>query len=178
VREAPTTARETSPAAAVSENCGCKPFTEVVKNNAQFEVCAKRAEKIGALNTPRKIYALIAPDIAKLAHEEFYVLGLGAHGKFEGKLMTYARVGHGGQHKVQVETGSIVQILSADRPAIYVLCHPHPSGDSTPSDADIEMTEKVRAAVAEALPECKFGDHLIICATEFYSIRAGKKYKA
>lgn len=175
MREAPTVSREASPA--LDDDCSCKPFTEVVKNNDQFQICVERAKKIGKLNTPRKIYDLVAPDIAKLAHEEFYVLGLGAHGQFEGKLMTYARVGHGGQHKVEVETGRIVQILSADRPDIFILIHCHPAGDSTPSDADIAMTEKLRKGIVEALPECKFGDHLVICATEFYSIRAKRKYK-
>ena len=41
-----------------------------------------------------------------------------------------------------------------------ILVHNHPSGDPTPSDSDIVMTEKVRAAV-EAL-EITLHDHLVI----------------
>lgn len=157
--------------------CGCEPFTKVVKDESKFKICVDRAAKIGKLNTPRRIYDLIAPDIAHLPYEEFFVLGIGAHGKFEGKLVTYAKVAQGGQHKVAVETEEIIRILVADRPDLYILCHSHPSGDATPSDADIEMTKALREGVAKALPGCVYADHVIVCATEFFSMRQNKKFK-
>ena len=157
--------------------CGCEPFTKVVKDEGKFKICADRADKIGKLNTPRRIYDLIAPDIANLPYEEFFVLGIGAHGKFEGKLVTYAKVAQGGQHKVAVETEEIIRILVADRPDLYVLCHSHPSGDATPSDADVDMTKALREGVAKALPGCVYADHVIVCATEFFSMRQNKKFK-
>ena len=179
MREAPArqvTAHDSGPAAA-SENCGCEPFTKVVKDEGKFKICVDRAERIGKLNTPRRIYDLIAPDIAKLPYEEFFVLGIGAHGKLEGKLVTYAKVAQGGQHKVSVETEEIIRILVADRPDLYVLVHSHPSGDASPSDADVDMTKKLREGVAKALPGCIYADHVIVCATEFFSMRQNKKFK-
>ena len=163
---------------APGEACGCEPFTKVTKDPQKFKICVDRANRIGPLNTPRKIYELVAPDIANLPYEEFFVLGIGAHGKLEGKLITYAKVAQGGQHKVAVETEEIIRVLVADRPDVYILVHSHPSGDATPSDADISMTKSLREGVAKALPGCVYGDHVIVCSTEFFSMRANKKFKA
>src|ERR1700679_3551935 len=140
-------------------------------------MCADRAVRIGSLNTPRKVYALVAPDIVNLPYEEFHILGLGAHGDFEGKLITYAKVAQGGQPKVQVETEEIARILLADRPDVYILVHNHPSGQADPSEGDIAMTKSLREGLAKVCPNIVFGDHLIVTPTEFYSLRAEKKFK-
>jgi DNA repair protein RadC len=50
-----------------------------------------------------------------------------------------------------------------------ILVHNHPSGDPTPSDSDIVMTEKVRKAV-EAL-DITLHDHLIIGRAQDLSFR-------
>lgn len=51
----------------------------------------------------------------------------------------------------------------------FVLCHNHPSDDPTPSRQDMALTEGVQLA-ARALG-IRFCDHLIICASGFYSFR-------
>lgn len=50
-----------------------------------------------------------------------------------------------------------------------ILVHNHPSGDPTPSDSDIAMTERVRAAV-EAL-DIVLHDHLVIGRSREFSFR-------
>jgi DNA repair protein RadC len=123
----------------------------------------------------------MAPDVVNKPYEEFYVLGIGAHGEFEGKLITYARVAQGGQHKVNVETEEIARILLADRPDVYILAHNHPSNNADPSDGDIELTESVKVALKKSCPNIVFGDHIILAANSFYSFRAdggkGKLFK-
>ena len=51
-----------------------------------------------------------------------------------------------------------------------ILVHNHPSGDPTPSEADIEMTRQIEAA-AMAL-SIALHDHLIIGAGEEFSFRS------
>ena len=51
-----------------------------------------------------------------------------------------------------------------------ILVHNHPSGDPTPSGADIEMTEQIRIA-AEALG-ITLHDHLVIGRSRELSFRA------
>ncbi len=54
-----------------------------------------------------------------------------------------------------------------DRAASVIICHNHPSGDSTPSRQDIEATQQLVAA-AQILG-IRLRDHLIITSTEHYS---------
>jgi DNA repair protein RadC len=51
-----------------------------------------------------------------------------------------------------------------------IICHNHPSGDPTPSRADIDLTQQIIAA-AKPL-ELKVHDHLIISETEHYSFKS------
>ena len=48
-----------------------------------------------------------------------------------------------------------------------ILCHNHPSGDPTPSKADIDMTTQIQQACAAV--GIQIHDHLIITAKEHYS---------
>ncbi len=48
-----------------------------------------------------------------------------------------------------------------------ILAHNHPSGNLTPSQADIDLTKKVKKGAA--LLEMKLLDHLIITAEHYYS---------
>lgn len=51
-----------------------------------------------------------------------------------------------------------------------ILVHNHPSGDPTPSNADIEMTKEIVRAVTPI--DVIVHDHLIISATGHYSFKA------
>jgi DNA repair protein RadC len=51
-----------------------------------------------------------------------------------------------------------------------VLAHNHPSGDSTPSEADCRATRRL-ASAAEAL-DCAILDHLVFGGKECSSLRA------
>jgi DNA repair protein RadC len=170
-------AAETPSPTPANENCGCEPFTKVVKDVEKFNICVARANKIGPLTTPRRIYDLISQEIINKTHEEFYVLGIGAHGALEGKLVCYARVAQGGQHKVEIEVEQIAQVLLADRPDIYILVHGHPGDDAEPSESDIKLTDNLKAGLAKACPKIIFGDHLVIAQHSFYSFAEEKKFK-
>jgi DNA repair protein RadC len=58
--------------------------------------------------------------------------------------------------------------LMADASAI-ILIHNHPSGDTTPSQADLELTKAV--VMAAAAIGVKIHDHLIISATSHFSFK-------
>lgn len=56
--------------------------------------------------------------------------------------------------------------LLADAAGVIV-CHNHPSGDETPSKADVQQTEKLRDALK--LFEIELLDHVILADESFYS---------
>jgi DNA repair protein RadC len=65
---------------------------------------------------------------------------------------------------------SIIADAAAHGSAGIVLAHNHPSGDSTPSDADCRVTRQL-ASAAEAL-DCAILDHLVFAGSECTSLRA------
>lgn len=164
-------------AEAPSNVSACKPCE---KADPLFDSLIVRAGN-KKFKTPREVYSLIRPDIAGKPFEEFYVLGIGAHGQYEGRPMVYAMVGSGGQHKVEVEIERIAQVLlgRADGryPDVYILIHGHPSGDAAPSDADKTLTKNIREGLAKACPRIIYADHLVVCEREFYSFAEGRKTK-
>ena len=64
---------------------------------------------------------------------------------------------------------SIIADAAAHGSAGIVLAHNHPSGDSTPSEADCQATRRL-ASAAEAL-DCAILDHLVFAGTECTSLR-------
>jgi len=66
------------------------------------------------------------------------------------------------------------------RPAItsncpgLIVCHNHPSGDPTPSQADVEVTEQL--VEAGHLLEIELLDHIIIGAGRFASLKEQLKW--
>ena len=64
---------------------------------------------------------------------------------------------------------SIIADTAAYGSAGIVLAHNHPSGDSTPSDADYRATRRL-ALAAEAL-DCAILDHLVFAGSECTSLR-------
>ena len=75
-------------------------------------------------------------------------------------------------------TGTSVSIADLLRPALltgavgFIMVHNHPSGDSEPSDQDINLTEEVLRACG--YHDLTLLDHLVIGDNQFASIRSQK----
>jgi DNA repair protein RadC len=95
------------------------------------------------------------PIIGELPHEEFWIVYLN-------KILSKSQLSKGGI------TGTLVDIRLVFKMALemgatgLILCHNHPSGTLVPSDADKQITKKLRTG--DSL-EIKVLDHLIV--TEF-----------
>jgi DNA repair protein RadC len=50
-----------------------------------------------------------------------------------------------------------------------IMVHNHPSGDPTPSKADIDMTRDVRDALSKV--DIRLHDHIIVAKSEFRSLK-------
>jgi DNA repair protein RadC len=117
---------------------------------------------------PEDIAALFMEDMRYEAKEVFKILLMNSRGEVMGKeLISVGNI-----------TGSIVDARDVFRPAIkrgaasIVLVHNHPSGDPSPSGADISATEKmVRAGEVLGV---RVTDHIIIGDGRFVSFRRKK----
>ena len=54
-----------------------------------------------------------------------------------------------------------------------IILHNHPSGSATPSQADIDITRKIKEATA--LFDIELLDHIIISSSEHYSFKSNGK---
>ncbi len=101
-----------------------------------------------------------------LETEEFHVLYLDK----KNRLISDERQGRGTIDHTPVYPREVIKRALELNASAMVLVHNHPSGDPTPSRADVEITEKiVRAAEAVGI---SVHDHLIIGAQENVSLRA------
>ncbi len=77
------------------------------------------------------------------------------------------RVAHGGAHALVIGAREVLRAALHDGATAFVMVHNHPSGDSRPSDADIEMTVNIaRAAAVIGVPLL---DHVVITVEGRYS---------
>ncbi|MCO6476130.1 MAG: DNA repair protein RadC [Phaeodactylibacter sp.] len=112
----------------------------------------------------RDAFNAIAPLLMDLPHEEFWILLLNRANRVLGR----EQVSQGGV------AGTVVDAKIVFRTAIegrgitsIILCHNHPSGNLNPSQADIDLTRKLKKAgeVVDVLVV----DHLIIGEGGYYS---------
>ncbi|MBQ0786303.1 MAG: JAB domain-containing protein, partial [Oceanihabitans sp.] len=103
------------------------------------------------------------PIIGELPHEEFWIVYLNN----SNKVIQKNQLSKGGI------TGTLVDVRLALKTALEVgatgiiLAHNHPSGTLKPSEADKQLTKKLKIA-AESL-DIKVLDHLIITENAYFS---------
>lgn len=108
-------------------------------------------------------YAILAPMLVDLDHEEFWILLLNRSNKVLAKEM----ISIGGVSGTVVDAKIIFKKALDILASSVILCHNHPSGNLTPSQADREVTKKLKKA-GENL-DISVLDHLIVSQNGFYS---------
>ncbi|WP_071799360.1 RadC family protein [Natronohydrobacter thiooxidans] len=136
-----------------------------------LEACAQRMARARILNRPiiSNWNALLDYCHTSLAHretEQFRVLFLDRKNVLIADLV----LGDGTVDHVPVYPREILRQALELNASALILVHNHPSGDPTPSEADIAMTQMVRRA-AEAL-SITVHDHLIIGHSREISLRS------
>ena len=111
----------------------------------------------------KDVFNLMQPVIGDLSHEEFWVLFLNN----SNKVLAKHQVSKGGMTATVVDIRLLFkQALELFSVAIIV-CHNHPSGKLKPSEADIQLTQKIKNA-GNTL-DIKLLDHLIITEKAYFS---------
>ena len=124
---------------------------------------AEDAVELKKITSSKMIFELMQPIIGELPHEEFWVLYLNN----SNKVLSKSQQGKGGI------TGTLVDVRLVFKAALelgataLILCHNHPSGTLIPSDADKQITRKLKAAGQNM--DINVLDHVIIAENGFYS---------
>lgn len=121
---------------------------------------ALEKKKISSSNS---VFELMQPIIGELEHEEFWIIFLNN----SNKVIQKKQLSKGGI------TGTLVDVRLVLKSALEVgatgliLAHNHPSGTLKPSEADKQLTNKLKTA-SESL-DIKVLDHLIITEKAYFS---------
>lgn len=136
---------------------------------AAFELGNRiRAEKIMEgqhIHTSHDVVELMQDKIAKLKHEEFWIIFLNQNSKILKTLL----ISKGGITSTLVDVRLIAQEAILTEATSIIACHNHPSGSIKPSENDIILTRQIQKAVN--LLNIKLLDHIIIYYSKYYSFQ-------
>ncbi|MBF4465755.1 DNA repair protein RadC [Flavobacterium sp. LC2016-12] len=126
----------------------------------------RRAEDVVELikiTSSKRVFEIMQPIIGELPHEEFWVLFLNN----SNKVISKSQLSKGGISGTIVDVRLVFKLALENGATGLILCHNHPSGNLQPSDADRQITKKIKQA-GDSL-DVKVLDHLIITETKYYS---------
>jgi DNA repair protein RadC len=153
----------------ISELCRFKGIGEAkaITIIAALELGRRRKETAPAervlVNTSIDVYKAIESQFKDLNHEEFWILLLNRANKITSKHL----ISKGGQAGTVADPKIIFNIALENHAASIILSHNHPSGNLKPSQADLELTKKLRSA--GQFLDIPVLDHLIITDQGFFS---------
>jgi DNA repair protein RadC len=133
---------------------------------AAFEL-GRRAMEVSVrarVGSPEDVFRLCAPRLAGLQQEVFLVIGM----DIRNGLLDLVEVARGSLSTVEVHPREVFRPLVRMAAAAGVVVHNHPSGDPTPSDEDLSLTERLREA--GDILGVPLVDHIVIGAQRFRSI--------
>lgn len=124
---------------------------------------AEEAVELTKITSSKSIFEIMQPIIGELPHEEFWIVYLNN----SNKVISKSQLSKGGI------TGTLVDVRLVFKTALemgatgLILCHNHPSGTLIPSDADKQITRKLKSA-GDSL-EIKVLDHIIVTEVSYFS---------
>jgi DNA repair protein RadC len=115
------------------------------------------------ISSSKEAYLALAPLLMDLDTEEFWILLLNQANRMIGR----EKISAGGLAITSVDSRVVFKKALECNATSIVLCHNHPSGNLRPSQADLELTQRMRKA-GEQL-EILVQDHLIVSEAGYYS---------
>ncbi|MDP5081199.1 MAG: DNA repair protein RadC [Winogradskyella sp.] len=119
--------------------------------------------KVEKITSSRSVYDIMQPILGELPHEEFWILYLNN----SNKVIQKNQLSKGGITGTLVDVRLVLKNALENGATALILCHNHPSGTLKPSQADKDITKKLKNA-AESL-DIKVLDHLIVVEKSYFS---------
>ena len=123
------------------------------------------------LLTARSVYEMMIPCLKGLRHEECWVLFLNDRNYLAGK----AKVTSGGGSSTVIDVRQVIRTALDKGASAIILVHNHPSGNPTPSPADIRQTDAVRKGVGAVGLDLL--DHVVVADDSFFSFSDDRLYR-
>ncbi|WP_026714660.1 RadC family protein [Flavobacterium daejeonense] len=124
---------------------------------------AEEAQELDKITSSKSVFEIMQPIIGELPHEEFWILYLNN----SNKVISKAQMSVGGITGTLVDVRLVFKMAFEKGATALILCHNHPSGTLIPSDADKQLTKKLKIA-GDSL-DIKVLDHLIVTERNYFS---------
>ena len=134
---------------------------------AALELGRRRKEEnpleLVKVTSSKVIYQEMYPIIGELAHEEFWVVYLNN----ANKIIFKAQLSKGGITGTVVDVRLVFKIALEQNAVAIVLAHNHPSGKLQASEADIQVTKRIKNAGLQL--DISVLDHIIVTEHSYFS---------
>lgn len=115
------------------------------------------------ISSSKAAYEVIKAKLQDLPHEEFWVMFLSRNNK----VLDTQMIGRGGISGTVADVRVILKMALENLASGIILAHNHPSGNLSPSNADMSLTHKVKESAK--LMDIAVLDHLIVTDISYYS---------
>ena len=109
------------------------------------------------------VFDIFQPMLADLSYEEFWAVFLSRANRVIGKM----KISQGGVSGTVTDVRLVMKKAVESLSSGIIICHNHPSGNTTPSDADKKITKKIKEAAS--FFDIQLLDHVIIAGKNYYS---------
>lgn len=116
-----------------------------------------------AIRSSRDAAEIVMPLLQDLTHESFCAVYL----NHANKVLKTEMVSNGGLTGTVADIRIILKNALLATASNLIVAHNHPSGNKTPSEADRQITRKLRESAA--LMDMKLIDHIIVAGHDYYS---------
>ena len=123
----------------------------------------EEAVELKKITSSKAVFEIMQPIIGELPHEEFWVLYLNN----SNKVIYKSQISKGGLTGTLVDTRIVFKMALEHNATSIILSHNHPSGKLQASDADIQITKKLKEA-GKSL-DIQILDHVIITEHSYFS---------
>lgn len=111
----------------------------------------------------RDVYEVMKADLLDIPHEEFWILLLNR----ANRIIRKSQISLGGIAGTVADPKIIFKLALDELASGIILAHNHPSGNLTASQADLDLTKKLKEA--GKLLDIQILDHLIVAGQKYFS---------
>jgi len=111
----------------------------------------------------KDVFEMLRPHLQDIHHEEFWVVLVNR----ANRVIRKSQISQGGVAGTVADPKIIFKIALEELASGIILAHNHPSGNLTASQADIDLTKKLKEA--GKLLEIQVLDHLILAGQKYFS---------
>lgn len=138
-------------------------LSQIVEQTEVMRIAANESGRV--IRNPADIASYLGPELIDLAQEQLRVVMLDVKNHVLGMTLVY----QGGRNAAVIRLADCFREAVRTGAEAIILVHNHPSGDPTPSDADVHLTKE--ASQAGDLLGITVVDHIVVGRAGFVSLR-------